>query len=36
MEKIDLKKELKYLYAPSAKVVVEVGVPMFQFLMIDG
>jgi hypothetical protein len=36
MQKIDLKKELKYLYGPSAKVVVQIDVPTFQFLMIDG
>ena len=36
MRKIDLKKELKQLYLPSAKVVVQVDVPAFQFLMIDG
>jgi hypothetical protein len=36
VEKIDLKKELKHLYQPSAKEVVQVDVPAFQFLMIDG
>ena len=36
MKKIDLKKELKHLYLPSAKEVVQVDVPAFQFLMIDG
>ena len=36
MPKIDLKKELKHLYQPSAKEVVQVDVPAFQFLMIDG
>lgn len=36
MRKIDLKKELKYLYQVSAKDVVQVDVPTFQFLMIDG
>ncbi len=36
MPKIDLKKELKHLYGPSAKVVVQVDVPALQFLMIDG
>jgi hypothetical protein len=36
MRKVDLKKELKHLYAPSAKEVVAVDVPAFQFLMIDG
>ncbi len=36
MQKIDLKKELKHLYQPSAKAVVQVDVPAFPFLMIDG
>lgn len=36
MEKIDLKKELKALYRPSARNVSEVNVPRFDFLMIDG
>lgn len=36
MKKVDLKKELGHLYRPSAKAVVEVEVPTFQFLMIDG
>jgi hypothetical protein len=36
MAKIDLKKEYKHLYGPSAKQVVEVDVPSFNFLMIDG
>jgi hypothetical protein len=36
MQKIDLKKELKHLYRPSAKEVVQVDVPAYQFLMIDG
>lgn len=36
MKKIDLKKELKHLYLPSAKEVLQVDVPAFQFLMIDG
>src|SRR5688500_11450760 len=34
--KLDLKKELKHLYQPSAKEVVRVDVPALQFLMIDG
>jgi hypothetical protein len=34
--KVDLKKELKHLYQLSAKDVVQVEVPAFQFLMIDG
>lgn len=36
MEKIDLRKELKYLYAPSAKKVEVVDVPAFNFAMLDG
>lgn len=36
MPKVDLKRELKHLYQASAKEVVEVEVPAFQFLMIDG
>ena len=36
MEKLDLKKDLKALYLPSAKKVERVDVPSFQFLMIDG
>ncbi len=36
MQKIDLKKELKHLYQQSAKEVVQVEVPTFQFLMVDG
>ncbi len=35
-DKIDLRKELKYLYAPSAKKVELVDVPAFKFVMIDG
>lgn len=34
--KVDLKKQLKDLYQPSAKAVVKVDVPSFRFLMIDG
>lgn len=34
--KLDLKKQLKHLYLPSAKEVVEVDVPEMQFVMIDG
>jgi hypothetical protein len=34
--RLDLRKELKQLYQPSAKSVVEVRVPAFTFLMIDG
>ncbi|MBQ5950127.1 GyrI-like domain-containing protein [Massilia sp. ST3] len=36
MSKRDLKAELKHLYRPSAKEVVEVEVPPMRFLMIDG
>jgi hypothetical protein len=36
MKKLDLKKQLKYLYAPSAKKVEIVDVPSFNFAMIDG
>lgn len=36
MTKIDLKKELKHLYKPSAKEVVVVDVPPMNFLMIEG
>lgn len=36
MEKIDLRRQLKQLYAPSAKTVAEVQVPAFTFLMVDG
>lgn len=36
MPKIDLKREFKHLYHASAKAVVQVEVPTFQFLMIDG
>lgn len=36
MEKRDLKKELRELYAPGAREVVEVDVPPMRFLMIDG
>ncbi len=36
MQKLDLKKDLKYLYAPSAKKVEVVDVPAFNFLMVDG
>ena len=36
MKTLDLKKELKYLYAPSAKKVEIVQVPKMQFAMIDG
>lgn len=36
MKKIDLKKELKHLYQPSAREVALVEVPEMNFLMIDG
>ena len=36
MEKIDYKKELKNLYKPSAKEVVQVDVLTMNYLMIDG
>lgn len=36
METLDLRKQLKYLYSPSAKKVEVVDVPRFQFAMIDG
>ncbi len=36
MQKVDLRRELKHLYQPSAKDVVQVAVPTLQFLMIDG
>lgn len=36
MQKIDLKKEFKQLYQPSAKEVATVEVPPFNFLMVDG
>jgi hypothetical protein len=34
--KLDLRKELKHLYSPSAKAVEIVDVPTMRFLMIDG
>jgi hypothetical protein len=34
--KLDLKRELKQFYQPSARAVVMVDVPAFRFLMIDG
>jgi hypothetical protein len=36
MQKIDLKKELKHLYQPSAEKVVQVDVPTMNYLMVDG
>ena len=35
-EKLDLKKDLKHLYQPSAKTPVIVDVPEMAFLMLDG
>ena len=36
MEKIDLKKELKHLYNPSAKEISAVDVPAMNFLLVNG
>jgi hypothetical protein len=36
MEKLDLRKQYKHLYAPSPKKVEVVDVPAFKFVMIDG
>ena len=36
MDKVDLKKDLKHLYNPSAKDVSVVDVPAMNFLMVDG
>jgi hypothetical protein len=36
MKTLDLKKDLKFLYTPSAKKVEIVQVPRLQFAMIDG
>jgi hypothetical protein len=36
MKKIDLKKELRHLYQPSAKEVVQVDVPTMNYVMVDG
>jgi hypothetical protein len=36
VEKVDLKKELKQFYQASAKEVVQIDVPAFTFLMVDG
>jgi len=36
MKTLDLKKQLKYLYQPSAKKIEAVQVPNLQFAMIDG
>ena len=36
MDRLDLKRELRHLYAPTADAVVEVDVPRLRCLMIDG
>jgi len=36
MEKLDLKKQWKYLYQPKADVIVAVDVPPLTYLMVDG
>jgi len=36
MLKLDIKKELKHLYQPSAKEVIQVDVPEYRYLMVDG
>ncbi len=36
METLDLRKNLKYLYSPSAKKIEVVDVPSFNFVMVDG
>ncbi|MFZ5819794.1 MAG: GyrI-like domain-containing protein [Chloroflexota bacterium] len=36
MQTLDLKKELKYLYQPSAKKIEVVDAPAMNFIMIDG
>ena len=36
MQKLDLKKDLKYLYLPSPKKIELVDVPSMNFIMIDG
>ena len=36
MEKLDLRKQYKDLYQPSAKQVSVVKVPSFKFAMVDG
>jgi hypothetical protein len=36
VQKVDWREELKHLYGPSAKTVVEVEVPKMDFLMVDG
>jgi hypothetical protein len=36
MQKLDLKKQLKYLYQPPSKQVTTVQVPRFNYIMLDG
>ncbi len=36
MNKLDLKKSLKYLFEPSGKAFSIVEVPEMKFIMIDG
>lgn len=36
VRKVDLRKQLKYLYSPSASEVQTVEVPKFNFIMVDG
>ena len=36
MDKVDLRKEFKGLYQPSTRRIIEVDVPPFTYLMIDG
>ncbi len=36
MKKLDLRKDLKQYYQPSAKKPVIIRIPRFQFAMIDG
>ena len=36
VEKLDLRKSLSYLYAPSAKKMEVVNVPNFNFIKVDG
>jgi hypothetical protein len=36
MQKLDLKKDLKYLFQPSAKKIEAVDVPAMNFIMLDG
>lgn len=36
MKTLDLRKDLKYLYAPSPRKIELIDVPEFQFIMVDG